>query len=342
MSGWKAALLALLLAAGFTYGLFRLFGMQLAAGSVYPEGSSLRTDPLGSKLLFDSLARMPGIQAARSYLPLEFSDDSDATILLLSVDPRWLDSEPDLKTIEKIASRGNRIAVAVNAEPIRQAPEFRTLARLWHVRFGVDISKKHVHNLFFSEATDWRVRERIGEKMLAIERSFGKGSVVLFSESDDFTNESTAALDRLDMVSIAIGANRRVIFDEQHFGIQESGSVIGLARKYRLTGLGLGLAICAVLFVWKNAAQFPPPVMARRAERLVGRTSLSGLVTLLHRNIPPSRLAAECWQQWVAANRKQVSPERLRRVEEALRSRTAAPLDAVREIQVILQAKGEL
>ena len=69
---------------------------------------------------------------------------------------------------------------------------------------------------------------------------------------------------------------------------------------------------CAALFIWKNAAGFPPPADAPRAETLAGRTSLSGLFTLLRRHIKPADLAATCWREWLAGNRRDVTPERWR------------------------------
>jgi len=55
MSGWRAWLVLLLLLAGFTWGMLNLFGVQFSIGDVYPEYSSLRSDPVGSRLLFESL-----------------------------------------------------------------------------------------------------------------------------------------------------------------------------------------------------------------------------------------------------------------------------------------------
>ena len=170
-----------------------------------------------------------------------------------------------------------------------------------------------------------------------MERSFDKGSIVLISESDAFGNASTLASDQLDTVSAALGGNRRIVFDEQHFGIAESGSVMGLARRYRLMGLALGLAICAALFIWKNAAPFPPPAAARRAGPLAGRTSLSGLLTLLRRHVPPAGLAAACWQEWLATHRREVTPEILARAETIARDSGKRPLEAARELQEMVR-----
>jgi hypothetical protein len=331
---------ALLLAAAFVYGALRLFGIQFAAGEVYPEYSSLRSDPIGAKLLFDGLAGMKGIRAKRNYLPLEYLPDHGATVLLLGAAPGSLDAS--LKLLERSASRGNRVVLALRLPPDAKLSDAKTLEDAWHVKLDVDTGKGHIHHLYFSESKDWRVLDRVGPKVLAIEKDFGKGTVALFAESDDFTNQSTVAGDRLRQVSAAIGPNSYVVFDEQHLGIAEGGSVMDLARRFRLTGLMLGLALVAALFLWRNAAGFPPPLAVRGVERLAGRTSQAGLLTLLRRHVPPRELAAACWQEWLNGNRGQVSRARVELAAEIARNGADRPLEAVREIGTVLHAKGEL
>jgi hypothetical protein len=71
MRGWKAAALALALAAVFLGGLVALFTADFAGGEVYPEYSTLRADPDGAKLLFESLARLPGLTVTRNFMPVQ-------------------------------------------------------------------------------------------------------------------------------------------------------------------------------------------------------------------------------------------------------------------------------
>jgi hypothetical protein len=106
--------------------------------------------------------------------------------------------------------------------------------------------------------------------------------------------------------------------------------------------MAAGLAFCAALFLWKNAASFPPPAETPRSGVLIGRTSISGLNTLLSRHIRPADLASTCWNEWITGKRREVAPNHIVRAEAILRDRTRTPLDAVREIQTVLQSKGPL
>jgi hypothetical protein len=339
----RSWLLALVLAGGVIYAALYLFGLQFAAGEVYPEYSTLRTDPKGARLLYDSLAALPGITVERNYRALEFLPDGGVTVFLLAIPAEDFgnDSEPYLRNMEESARRGNRMVAALTLDPGAKLPKFAELTKRWNVSLALDEKVRH-HSLYFADAPGWTPLYRVGPKLLALERAIGKGSVVLFAGSDDFTNVSTVAADRLRIVTLAIGPNSHIIFDEQHLGIADSGSVVALARRFHLLGVGLGLAFCAALVLWRNGVDFPPPVRTRAAGHLAGRTSQAGLVTLLRRHIPPRALAAACWQEWLNGNRGKVAPLRLRKAESILRGAADQPVEALRGIQSMLQSKGEL
>jgi hypothetical protein len=338
----KATLALLLLAAAFAAGVLYLFGVEFATGDVYPEYSSLRADPMGTRLLYESLARLPGIATSRNYLPLETLRENDATLLMLALDPKSFSEDSadsaTLESIEQFARRGNRVVAAMALKSESEPGRGDELAHRWNVRLAIDSDRKHVHKLYFAEAADWNVLDRVGPKTMAVERDFGQGSVVLFAESDDFANDSTIAADRLEMVTAALGSDPHIVFDERHLGIAESGSIVGLARRFRLTGMAFGLALCAALFIWRSASAFPPPAAAPGAVRLSGRTAHAGLLTLLRRHIPPAELVAACWQQWLALNRRTLTPERLGQAA-AIAAKSKTPLEAVRQMQAVLTSE---
>jgi hypothetical protein len=335
-----ALFLTVALAAGFVYVAIRMFGIQLAEGDVYPEYSSLRSDPEGAKLLFDSLALIKDVRVERNYLPLEYLPERGAAILLLGTAVGSLDD--DLMLLERAAARGNRVVVALQLPPGSGTPGAKGLEVEWHVKLERDSAKGHVHRFYFSEYKDWRVLDRVGTKVLTLEKDFGKGTIALFVESDDFNNQSTVAGDRLRPVLTAIGDHRYIVFDEQHLGIAQGGSVMEMARRFRLSGLVLGLLLVAAACLWRNASGFPPQAAVNPSERMTGRTSQAGLLGLLHRHIPPRELLAACWQEWLNGNRGQVSADRLERAAEIVRRDADRPMEAARGIAAVLHAKGEL
>src|SRR5262245_46551754 len=79
-------LLLLLMAAGFAFGLLSLFRLRFEAGDNYPEYSSLRADPLGSKALYESLRTlMPSERHFRALGRLK--DGRDTTLFFLGAAP---------------------------------------------------------------------------------------------------------------------------------------------------------------------------------------------------------------------------------------------------------------
>jgi hypothetical protein len=328
-----ATVLLVFLAAVFAFGALYLFNRRFAGGDAYPAYSTLRSDPAGAKVIFESLSRLPGVTVVRSYQPLDRVADRESTFLLLGLEPRGfamrVDSE--VHAAEEYARRGNRMVFAMGEasgrEPARAAP----LEKLWGVRFGLDFDKQGRGSLYFAEAKDWEVVERNGARPVAIEKGFAKGSIVLVADGRVFDNRSVADARQTALLARLIGPNARIVFDESHFGIVESGSVVALARRFRLQGLAAGLAICAMLFIWKNASSFPPVGSAPRQEKVAGRTSVAGLVTLLRRHIPPERLASACRQEWQKSHARDLAPTRRAQAETALR-----------QIENIVRAKGAI
>ena len=98
--------IAICLTAISVAGALYLLGIQFADGGAYPAYSSLRSDPLGAKLLYDTLALVPGASVGRNYLPLEYLGGTGATVLLLNQNPELFNQEL-LDSVDRLAARGN-------------------------------------------------------------------------------------------------------------------------------------------------------------------------------------------------------------------------------------------
>ena len=59
---------ALGVAIGFVCGVVRLFQLRFEAGDIYPPYSTLRTDPLGCKALYQGLSELRGLSVGRNYV----------------------------------------------------------------------------------------------------------------------------------------------------------------------------------------------------------------------------------------------------------------------------------
>lgn len=332
---WVWATLAL--AAVFVTVVLRLFGIEFSTGQTYPEYSTLRADLRGAKLLYNSLAGISGLNVTRNFLPLNTLTSEAATLVLLACDPG-----DSLDVIDKLATGGERIVIALPDDFNPSAPERFALRHLG-LRFEkVDATKDRDAHWQLSEAQGWTVIDRDGGQLNAVEKNSGKGSLVVFADSNAFSDNSTVdeQTEELTPIAKAIGVNSRVIFDESHLGVTESGSVIGLARRFRLTGLAFGFALLAALFIWRNATSFPPA--RERAQRGAARSATQGLETLLRRHVSVASLAENCWREWLASNRREFPETKITRARAEIANLAKTPLAAARSVHQVLYSKGEL
>jgi hypothetical protein len=122
----------LALAVGFAFGLTRLFQLRFESGDVYPPYSSLRSDPVGSKALYESLEKVLGDGhlvhvrggVERNYRPLakgiaevpreESKKEGKGTLLLLGVPGDELECEPDeFAAMQSFVRAGGRLVIAL-------------------------------------------------------------------------------------------------------------------------------------------------------------------------------------------------------------------------------------
>ncbi len=112
-----APILVATLASGLlTVGLARLFAHRFAAGDIYPPYSTLRTDPLGSRVFYEALERLPDVAVERSFLPLDrIEADPSATLFILGwTPPRIVSGATNMpERIAALARDGTRVVIAL-------------------------------------------------------------------------------------------------------------------------------------------------------------------------------------------------------------------------------------
>ncbi len=322
---------ALLIAAAGLAGIGLLFELRFAAGDVYPRYSSLRSDPVGVRALYESLARLPGLTVERSFVPIERRRDSHATVFYLGARLRGLSAEKsELRLqLEKSAARGNYVVVSL--APFRRNPDDKSPLAIAGWDLPIEQAKREDGDgpLSFGEGKSWTVLHSESGKPVVVERAFGNGAVALAASTYPFLNQALAENRRTELLVRLVGEHTRVIFDEAHFGVVEQGSLAELARKYRLGGLVAGLLLLAALAIWKESAGFPPAWEAGAvwAGPVAGRDSLSGFSSLLRRNIPPRKLMELGWSEWKRTHGRELKPEDAAAVESILAAETD-PLQA--------------
>jgi hypothetical protein len=329
-SGSARWFLGIGLLAILVWGLEQVVVAPLETGEVYPPYSSLRSDPLGAKALFDSLAELPEVSVERWYKDRASIPAGAAAVLVLGVDPvSWSGVEAKtLEEYEKQAHDGARLILGFL--PVRKpggAPEKRPVEARWNLKLGYreqpgeeGVSTRAIPRktaLYFEPGPEWMPLDPAGT---VIERAFGAGSIVLAADTFLLSNQGLIEARDARRITRLIGPMHRIFFDENHFGVAETGSVTTLMRKYHLEGAVAVLAIVAALFLWRSASSFLPPLRApERGQAVSGRDALEGLASLLRRGIPEKDLLNACYAEWAKSAGRDPRAERLKpRVEEEI------------------------
>lgn len=164
-----------------------------------------------------------------------------------------------------------------------------------------DVITWHTNVFFDVHDSDWRIIYSCEGLPVIIERQFGRGSVVMSTDSFFFSNEALRSERHPELLSGVVGPNRKIVFDEMHFGIVKRPGVAILIRKFKFQWFFAGLILLAFLFVWKNSVYFVPPNTGGGLNEKDVRSDkdyTQGFVALLRRNIPAGELLKVCIREW--------------------------------------------
>jgi hypothetical protein len=342
----------------FLFGLLELFQMRFQSGDIYPIYSSLRTDPLGTKAYYEALAAMPGLSVSRNYKPLP-KLKGDSTLFVLGVNGYAVEfiEDTEVKALESFVSDGGRLIMtllptragiqtknAENKEHTKLAgvkPPI-SLAKRWGFRISSDGSERTPkreavsttdgyqhpasitwHSIVSFEGLDagWETIYKSADKPVMIERRYGKGTIVLATDTYFTSNEAILRERHPELLAWLAGSHQSIVFDETHNGIFENPGITFLFRKYGLHGVFIGFLLLGLLFVWKNSVSLVPRHANQDNEAdniATGKNHLSGFISLLRRNVPRKEVLSVCVQEWKKGLRQGAVPkEKMERIEKA-------------------------
>ena len=108
-------LLALVLL--FAAGIAHLFVLRFQKGDIYPPYSSLRSDPLGTKVFYEALREINGLEVTRNYRSLRTTQEPPHELLFyLGMPRRYFAWESDLEVLDAQIRAGARVVLAFQPE----------------------------------------------------------------------------------------------------------------------------------------------------------------------------------------------------------------------------------
>lgn len=328
-----------LLAAGFGWALLDLAGAAYERGDVYPPWSSLRADAAGTKLLHDSLGKLPGWRVERHFGADARIPAEAGAVLFLNQDPRGLKNLT--KTAERLAAGGARIVVGVpeRRATLRKGQKTESEAQEWlGIRFEPQSSGEYVGQRFL-ETTTWQyvVKDpawKLGDRYA--ERTLGKGSIVVLSgeEWQSGTLREKANGERLLRL---LGPARRVTFVESALGVAEKGGIVSLMRRAGWGPAVLLLLVATALYLWRSLT----PVLPERADaetRAEPGGGAAAMAQLLRKHVAPGELLATCQAEWKRAAGLLPRWQRQRELPDG----TGDPVAAYRRMQESVREKPSI
>ena len=378
--------------AALAFGVVQLFELRFEAGDVYPEDSSLRSDPLGAMAFYESLARLPGFSVRRDFSTANrLPEGRETTYFLLATSINTWRQVPEatFREIEQFVTGGGRLVITMFPESARSlrpldrervesgAKDQKARITSFRERWGVDFqiidrtrgpddayAPARVRNesgspvpetldwhcgiVFTNLNQAWKPIYTRGTDAVVIERQFGRGAVVIATDSYFLSNEAMRKDRHADLLAWFVGAGRNVIFDEAHLGVTEAPGVATLMRKYHLYWFLAGLILLAGLFIWMNSVSLVPLHTRRQAQDYVpGKDAAAGFDNLLRRSIPTRDLLAPCFNEWKKSvvQTGKYSSARVQQAEAAfqaensLAERNRDPVRTYQTISKILRTK---
>lgn len=307
----------------------------------YESLARLVPDPAGSTLFllgYDSeLLRGPIPRAVAEELD-DFARRGGRVVLALAY-VRQLDATNAWAQVRQLLQRGTPAAEGVGT---------RVLTELWGFRLenGTGTGAEALHDgtivglptrmpwsssRQFSSLTDaWRVVFARDGEAVVMQRSLGKGSLVLLADDLALSNEALRHRRETRLLAWLVDGSRRVIFEETHLGLTQDPGLAGLVGRYHLGGAVLGLFLLAGLYLWQQAVPFLPRrsasgALGDRDVPVVGRSATAGFRNLLRRTVPVRDLPELLFHRWKDTVGRRLPPDRSRAAQDLLNLENARP-----------------
>jgi hypothetical protein len=335
---WAKLALAALLAA-FSWALLDLADSAFERGNAYPPWSSLRADANGTKLLHDSLQKLPAWTITRHFQSDAKLPAAPATVLFLNTDPLALARLTP--TIDRLTAGGTRVLLGLpdRRQTLRKGQTNAIKVVEW---LGLRLEPQSSGEAFedgFEERTTWNLLPvdpawQRGPRFA--ERPRGRGSIVILTGNELLSGQLRQAPSG-DRLLRLLGPSHKVIFNEYSLGVADQGGIVTLLRRAGWGPAALLLLLAAALYLWRAATTILPtrPDALTRQEPAGAAAALS---QLLRKHIPATLLLPTCLDEWKKATG--LLPHwQTRRAHPSLHRE---PLEAYRQLQQTLREKPTL
>ncbi len=301
-------------------------------------GSSLREDPYGTSLLFDSYRRA-GYQVTRGQDEKSLSDQdaSKTTAFFIGgASPNdWTTTNGKLKTGEKLRarledflSRGGRVVLLEPHWELKSESQAWEVANKWErtaeedtppsVSPDLDVMPAGSEVMYLARDGPWLQTDahwtilyggvaggadakpdRSTHVYMAMRRA-GNGELIAASQESFLLNEAIKTHPNPVLLDFLAGERPAIWVDEALHGMQQDEGVLWLVQRYRLQAALLLFWATLLALLWSMSGDLVRRPEPTPSAQVVRYSELSGVAArrLLQRSIPRERVVAECWEQF--------------------------------------------
>jgi hypothetical protein len=330
---WRGPLLAAgIFAAAFAILLLMAHQNQSNASDM---GSSLRQDPYGTSLLFDSYARA-GYQVKRSQDEDSLADqDASETAAFFVGDYVWGSQGMEAGNtadrfrdrLEGFLSRGGRVVLIEHAGKLRStsqdwevendwshwdphsgpkwiSPDLSTMPKdseMMYLNSDAPWLKTDSHwTTLYAGAVSSNAKTENSARVYMAMRRAGKGELVAVSQQWFLLNETIKSHPNPVLLDFLTGGRRSIWVDETLHGLRQDKGILWLVQRYRLQVALMLSWVALLLLLWSMSGDLMRRPARDQVAEIMRHDETAGVAgrRLMQRSIAAELVVAECWDQF--------------------------------------------
>jgi len=300
-------------------------------------GSSLREDPYGTSLLFDSYGRA-GYQVKRSQDEDSLSDQnaSRTTAFFLGGYPSddWKQENRKLRTegtfrgrLEDFLARGGRIVLIEHAWELKSqsqgweienkwkqtpheskpkwiSPDLRAMpaaSEMMYLAADAPWLKTDAHwTTLYAGSVEANAKADTSLHVYMAMRRVGKGELVAASQESFLLNEAIKTHPNPVLLDFLAGGRPVIWVDETLHGLHQDQGVLWLVQRYRLQAALMLFWATLLVLLWSMSGDLVRRPTRDRNAQIIRHGEGAGVAArrLLQRSIASEQVVAECWEQF--------------------------------------------
>jgi hypothetical protein len=300
-------------------------------------GSSLREDPYGARLLFDSYARA-GYQVKRGQDEDSLSDqDASRTTAFFigGYSPKgWTTNDGTLQAGEKLRgrledflARGGRVVlveprwelksqsqswevgtkwerVAQEHTPPWVSPDLRAMPAdsemMYLAADGASLQTDAQWTVLYSGTAGANAQADTSARVYMAMRRAGNGELIAASQESFLLNEAIKMHPNPVLLDFLAGGRPVIWVDETLHGLRQDEGVLWLVQRYRLQTALLLFWATLLALLWSMSGDLVRRPACDPGAQIVRHGEVAGVAArrLLQRSIAKERVVTECWEQF--------------------------------------------